>query len=110
LITVRGTNPERAHSDFFAETLVTSSTHRIDGEDDPFFAGIVDLLTKGTERAKSRFAQPRDALEMSQVIVNFCVGCFDRQPRFRPHERSAMQMHGSVRQLFSDSINKTVSE
>lgn len=89
------------------ETVITSSTHRIDGDDDPFFTGIIDLLTKGTERSKSRFAQPRDALEMSQIIVNFCVGCFDRQPKLGVHERHAL-MHGSVRQIFSDSINKTV--
>ncbi|KAI6784034.1 Serine/threonine-protein phosphatase 6 regulatory ankyrin repeat subunit C-like protein [Emericellopsis cladophorae] len=82
-------------------TLVTSSTHRMDGMPDPIFSGVLDLLGQGDSR--SRVSQPTTALEMSQTIVDFCVGQFNRGS---PSTRS----HGSLRQIFFDSINKTAIE
>ncbi|KAG9255662.1 ankyrin repeat-containing domain protein [Emericellopsis atlantica] len=83
------------------QTLVTSSTHRMDGMPDPIFSGVLDLLGQGDSR--SRVSQPTTALEMSQTIVDFCVGQFNRGS---PSTRS----HGSLRQIFFDSINKTAIE
>ncbi|KFH45075.1 Serine/threonine-protein phosphatase 6 regulatory ankyrin repeat subunit C-like protein [Hapsidospora chrysogenum ATCC 11550] len=89
------------------DTLITSSTHRVDGGEDPFFHGIVDLLGKSGQ-SKAKQSPPINASEMSDLIADFCVGFFDAQPRQR-HEAHRTP-HGSIRQLFSDSINKAAIE
>lgn len=84
-----------------AETIVTSSTNRLDGRVDPVLDGIFNYLKEA--KGKRRVQPPLSSVEeMGKFITTFCIDLIDK---------STLNCNGdelSVGQIFETSINDTV--
>ncbi|KAI8160277.1 Ankyrin-3 [Colletotrichum sp. SAR 10_70] len=87
--------------------LISASSHPIDDREDEVLNGILDLLQEQGEDGVSDL-QPGSVTEMSQLIVDHCVGFYERTPRKyddeRPEDRK-LESFPSIRQTYSRFIN-----
>ncbi|KAK7408038.1 hypothetical protein QQX98_009811 [Neonectria punicea] len=84
--------------------LITATTHPIDQTEDPFLTDLLDHIEKRA-KAEGREVRSRSPLEMAKTIVEYCVDSYDRQPK-----STVYGTNHSIRQIFSDSINKIARE
>ena len=114
------------------EWLITSTSCASSAERDRLVTDILDHLRRQTENG-SHWCGPSSATEMSKVIVDYCVGAYDRKrkvaiPNSNQRKRSANDTQSpkglmqnsthdsvqkgerSIRQIFSDSINHIVCD
>ncbi|CAG9993134.1 unnamed protein product [Clonostachys byssicola] len=80
--------------------LITATTHPIDQFEDPFLTNVLRHI-KEQAIAEGREVGPRTPLEMAKTIVQYCIDSYDRQS-----SPEVYGTDGSIRQIFSDSINK----
>ncbi|KAI1097263.1 hypothetical protein F4804DRAFT_328090 [Jackrogersella minutella] len=81
--------------------LITSTTHPVDKTEDSLLLNILDYISRRAE-VGGRHSQPSSAVEMSKLLVDYCVGFYERE-----HEQErADQTNRSIRQIFSNAINK----
>lgn len=85
-----------------AETIISSSTHRMDGAQDPILEGIWQHMNS-KEVQSGRASLPSSSYQMAQFITEFCINFF----------HSATCKVGEVKELipeiYKSAINKTVS-
>ncbi|RSL93024.1 hypothetical protein CDV31_014904 [Fusarium ambrosium] len=79
--------------------LITSTSCATNDIRDSLVTDILEHLQRQVENGSRRFG-PASATEMSRVIVDYCIGAYDRKRRRQRQETR------SIHQLFSDSINK----
>ncbi|KAJ4315375.1 hypothetical protein N0V84_008384 [Fusarium piperis] len=78
--------------------LITSTSCATNDIRDNLVTDILEHLRRQVQNGSRRFG-PTSATEMSRVIVDYCIGTYDRKRKRQPKERS-------IHQIFSDSINK----
>lgn len=87
------------------DTIVTSSTHPIDGGKDLVVESVLASLTKRTEDPRLRNeASETDIQKLSRLIVQVCCGFYDEALR------DSLGNVESVRHIFSNTINDIVSD
>ncbi len=91
------------------ETIITSSTHRVDDAEDPVVRGIINYLSKEPDRGK-RQHQPDSAYKMARFMVDFCIGFYDRHPEIEGLDEKTLKTSLSARQIFLDAVNKSVCQ
>lgn len=95
-----------------SEWLISASSHPIDDGEDELLNGILDRLEKQKEAAGSG-SQPGSTVEMSQLIVDYCIETYERKPgaldEGRP-EDCRLTGFPSIRQVFSKAINSIVCQ
>ncbi|SPO05269.1 uncharacterized protein DNG_07956 [Cephalotrichum gorgonifer] len=57
--------------------LITSGSHSIDGTKDSLLTGILNNLSRQAD-VGGRHSQPRNPEEMSKIIVDYCIGLYER--------------------------------
>lgn len=85
-----------------SETIVTSSTNRIDAKEDPLIEGIHEHFRTAKGRRKKGEPTPTSVDDMAKFITSFCIEFLDR---------STIECNGvpmSARQIFAKSINDAV--
>ncbi|KAI9746377.1 MAG: hypothetical protein M1818_000090 [Claussenomyces sp. TS43310] len=83
------------------DTIITSSTHRMDSEEDPVAERIYDYLKQ--EKGKGQGQPPPPSVyEMSRFITNFCIGFIDQYTTKIKHNKS----YKSAKEIFAISVNK----
>ncbi|SPN96596.1 uncharacterized protein DNG_00118 [Cephalotrichum gorgonifer] len=89
------------------EWLITCSTHRADGCEDPILTGILDYLTKESEGRGSQDL-PLSTQSMSSLIVDYCVGLYEQEHKslFEDDKERHSYEPRSIRRLFSKAINR----
>ncbi|GES57195.1 1-alkyl-2-acetylglycerophosphocholine esterase [Aspergillus terreus] len=91
-----------------SNTVITSSTHRMDDHQDPVITRILyDLIKRNGGKGRR---QPSTPEELSRVIVNGCVGFFDQALDSGSSVGPEREIPASIRQIFSDSINQASVE
>lgn len=90
------------------DTIITSSTHRVDDQQDPVITRILYDLSKKAGRGKGQ-RQPSTPEELTRFIVNGCVRFFDQTLDISNNQSIGTESPISIRQLYSDSINQAVS-
>jgi hypothetical protein len=83
------------------ETIITSSTNRLDDKDDPILEGIFNDLKEAKGKRKGQ-PPPSSVEEMSKFITTFCIDQIDK---------STLDCKGndlSARQIFANTINNAV--
>ncbi|KAJ4313171.1 hypothetical protein N0V84_009550 [Fusarium piperis] len=84
--------------------LITATTHSVDQLEDHFLNDVLEYIAKQATKEGREVGSP-SPLEMAKTIVNYCVDSYDRKP--------AEEIYGidySIRQIFSNSINKIVRQ
>lgn len=84
------------------EWLITASPHPLDDKKNTLVEGILDHLSKQREDGGSR-SQPGSTFEMSELIVEYCIGSYERRPNSSRQTLGSQLL--SIRQMFSNSIN-----
>ncbi|KAG4034424.1 hypothetical protein MFRU_003g03880 [Monilinia fructicola] len=87
------------------ETVITSSTSRLDDKEDPVLEGIFESLRKAKGKSKSK-PPPSSVDEMCKYIINYCIEFFDRPALECKRDKDML----SVRQIFSNSINNATNK
>lgn len=83
------------------ETILSSSTHRLDNEEDPVLEEIWKHMTSQEVR-EGRVALPSSPYEMAKFITDFCIDFFD-------HSTCHVgPMKESMHEIYKNAINKTV--
>ncbi|KAL5365900.1 ankyrin repeat-containing domain protein [Aspergillus floccosus] len=91
-----------------SNTVITSSTHRMDDHQDPVITRILyDLIKRNGGKGQR---QPSTTEELSRVIVNGCVRFFDQALDSGSSVEPETGIPASIRQIFSDSINQASIE
>lgn len=57
-------------ANYYQATIITSATHRRDGEHDPVFTTTLDVLQKTIDKGGK---SPQNALEMADLIMSTCI-------------------------------------
>jgi hypothetical protein len=83
-----------------AETIITSSTNRLDSKDDPVLEGIFSYLKEAKGRSKG--PPPSSVDEMSKFITTFCIDQIDKDTWNCTKEELL------ARQIFANTINDAV--
>ncbi|KAF4454415.1 1-alkyl-2-acetylglycerophosphocholine esterase [Fusarium austroafricanum] len=90
--------------------LITATNDPIDDDEDTLCEGVLGHLDK-LVKARGSASQPGTPKALSRLIVDYCIGCYDR----RPKEQNAVSRSGgshcnrecvSIREIFSNEINK----
>ncbi|KAF5012599.1 hypothetical protein FDECE_1366 [Fusarium decemcellulare] len=79
------------------EWLITATSCLLDDSHDALVEGILNELSKQAESGGSG-SQPGSATDMSRLIVNYCVGSYERRPK--------PQGQMSIGQTFSNYMNR----
>ncbi|KAJ4322521.1 hypothetical protein N0V84_004767 [Fusarium piperis] len=70
--------------------------------------GILEQLRKEAEVGGTA-SQPKSAVDMSRFIIDYCIGSYERLAKGgEPKSHTGPQGPGSIRQIFSNAINKIV--
>ncbi|KAH9240602.1 hypothetical protein K456DRAFT_1719835 [Colletotrichum gloeosporioides 23] len=97
--------------------IITSTSSARNDVHDNLFTNILEHLQKQVKNG-SRRVGPSSATEMSKVIVNYCIGAYERKRKRKvttdgsTSAQANAQKNGlpkeerSIRQIFSDSINE----
>lgn len=95
------------------ETIITSSTHRPDGFDDPVIGKMFRLLREAKQK-KNGESPPSSVEELSRFLVTFCVDFInslrwdeDAPPLIGIREEEAASK--SIQLLYMEAINNVVS-
>ncbi|KAI9040728.1 uncharacterized protein KD926_007809 [Aspergillus affinis] len=97
------------------ETIITSSTCRPDGREDPVIEGIFNHLREAKSRKKGR-PLPSSVDEMSKFIVSFCIDFINTVtwqgsgPDDLASPESNQKSVKSVREIFSETVNSKAVE
>lgn len=88
---------------FSLETIITSSTHRLDGREDIILSSVQSHLQKSNDL-------PKTVQELTRLLVDICIRLYDeaKEPE-SASDRGVKLKDLSVRDIFSNSINKAVS-
>jgi hypothetical protein len=84
-----------------AETIISSSTNRLDQKDDPILEGIFNYLKEAKGKSKGQ-PPPNSVDEMSKFITTFCIDQIDKDTWNGTKEDL------SARQIFANTINSAV--
>ncbi|RSL47701.1 hypothetical protein CEP53_009834 [Fusarium sp. AF-6] len=87
--------------------LITASSCLFDGSNGTLVEGILEQLAKEVEAGGSA-SQPESAVDMCRFVVDYCIGTYERLPKNEepnPGEPKP-QGQGSIRQIFSNTINE----
>lgn len=88
--------------------LITSTSSTTNKKEESLATVIVEHLRRQVEEGERR-VQPTSALEMGKVIIDYCIGTYERKYKLdKVDEGRDQHMERSVRQIFSDSINEIV--
>ncbi|KAJ4127978.1 hypothetical protein NW768_008261 [Fusarium equiseti] len=79
--------------------ILSASSCSLDDNHDSLVEGVLDQLNKQAEYGGNR-SQPESADAMAKIIVDYCVGSYDRKPK------SKARM--SISQIFSNYMNSIV--
>jgi DNA polymerase sigma len=85
------------------ETIITSSTNRIDEEEDPLIEGIHEYIGEAKGSNKRRLPLPTSVDEMTKFITTFCIEFMQRS------KIKVVDEELSAKQIFANSINEAVS-
>lgn len=92
--------------------LITTTPCSFDDSNGPLVEGVLEQLGKEIEAGGSA-SQPEPAAAMSRFVVDYCTGSYERlskfelqKPRESKPEEPEPQARGSIRQIFSNAINK----
>jgi hypothetical protein len=88
-------------TDAFAETIISSSTHRMDNAQDPVFENVWAALQQSKATGKIN-RSPFPTYEMLGIITDVCIGSFEEA---KWPVGSGLE---SIHQLFENSINDMV--
>jgi hypothetical protein len=83
------------------ETIITSSTNRLDDREDPVIEDIFNYLKEAKGKKKGQ-PPPSSVDEMSKFITTFCIDQIDKSTC------NCMGDELSARQIFANSINDAV--
>lgn len=92
-----------------SNTIITSSTHRVDDQQDPVITRILYDLSMKAGRGKGQ-RQPSTPEELTRFIVNGCIRFFDQALDISSNQSIGTESPISIRQLYSDSINQASIE
>ncbi|KAJ4249866.1 hypothetical protein NW762_012209 [Fusarium torreyae] len=81
----------------------TATSSQADGDSDRLLEGILHHLSKQIEAQGSR-SQPSTVLDMSKLIVYYCIDSYERQRKLDGHSNRS-ELQTSIRQIFSNAIN-----
>ncbi|KAG4275635.1 hypothetical protein FPRO04_14341 [Fusarium proliferatum] len=87
------------------KTIITSSTHRVDGAEDPVLTRVLNRLSKESDGWGGQ-SQPDSAYTMARLIVDSCTEFYDLPVEIEYRDREAQKAVVSARQIFSDAIAK----
>lgn len=88
------------------ETIITSSSNRLDDKDDPVLEGIFNYLKEAKGKRKGQ-APPSSVDEMSKFITTFCIDQIDKDTwKLEEDELSARQMFANT---INDKVLRTLS-
>lgn len=82
------------------EWILSASSCSLDDNHDNLVEGVLDQLNNQAEYGGNR-SQPESADAMAKIIVDYCVGSYDRKPK------SKTRM--SISQIFSNYMNSIAS-
>lgn len=83
------------------EWLITASPHPLDDNENTLVEGILDYLRRQREDGGNG-SQPGSTDEMSELIVEYCIGSYERRPNSARQTLPKDLL--SIRQMFSNSI------
>ncbi|KAG5810588.1 hypothetical protein H9Q74_005719 [Fusarium xylarioides] len=85
--------------------IITAANDPIDGSHDTLLNGILGHLKKLIEAGGSEL-QPDSVDEMGRLIVDYCIGLYEMNPKEPKDLDDSCKMESvSIRQMFSNSIN-----
>ncbi|KAH7169524.1 hypothetical protein DER46DRAFT_645872 [Fusarium sp. MPI-SDFR-AT-0072] len=87
------------------KTIITSSTHRVDGAEDPVLTRVLNRLSKESDGWRGQ-SQPDSAITMARLIVDSCTEFYDLPVEIECRDREAQKAVVSTRQIFLDAIAK----
>ena len=83
--------------------MITATSPQVDGDKDALVEGILHHLSTQIEAQGSR-SQRSSVLDMSKLIINYCIGSYERQ--HKPGDwKNKLEVQPSIRQIFSNAIN-----
>ncbi|KAI9646501.1 hypothetical protein NHQ30_004494 [Ciborinia camelliae] len=95
------------------KTIITSSTSRLDDQEDPVLEGIFDSLKKAKGKRNGQ-PPPSSVDEMCKYITDYCIEIFDKPALLCKRDKYDISCDKydrlSVRQIFSNSINNATNE
>ncbi|KAI0885870.1 uncharacterized protein GGS22DRAFT_188159 [Annulohypoxylon maeteangense] len=80
------------------DLLITATTHPVDKEEDSLLTDILEYLGKRGEAGGSH-SQPSSAVDMSKLLVDYCIGFYER-------EQVDHEPNQSIGQIYFDAINE----
>jgi hypothetical protein len=86
----------------YLETVITSSTNRLDDEEDPVLESIFNDLIEGNDK---RRPPPSSVEQMRELIMSVTTG-FIGQHKVEVDQNGSLE---STLQIFENSINNVVS-
>ncbi|KAF4447042.1 Serine threonine- phosphatase 6 regulatory ankyrin repeat subunit C [Fusarium albosuccineum] len=88
------------------EWLISAATHPVDHSEIPLLTELLDFVSRPVESGGEQ-VQPQSPIEMSKVMVKYCIGSYERDTRYsKDVSKTPIHAHEPPRRMFSDSVNE----